>query len=487
MTSRVITRYRCDWCGTRAEVGHGAGVAVSLPPYWRHVAIERREADLCKLCSESLLAVVRAGPDLEPVPELRTPARTQSTPARMAALATRLGAMPAMPSVGRWTRGLAPRRTPSPRLKEARRAMRRRAVLPAMCAVLVLVAVVGVTRTGSVPVIFATSQPSHTSTPASVAAQAELTATEPEGTPAVIPPPPSAGAAAMSPAADAAAAGGDAAAAGGLAQARVTAVGDSVMLAAAEDLRRVLGTVDVDAAVGRQAAEALEVLRTRRMAGTLGSVVVLHIGDNGPLEVGQVDEMMQLLAEVPAVLVVTLHVPRPWEAANNTILADIASRYPNAALVDWAKASAERPELFWDDQTHLTPPGATVYADLVGQQLQSSSSTRQNALSASGPADSPTATVTPAPNAGGATLALTAGQATRVRVYVDGVLAFSDGLAAGESRTWAGSNEVRVWTDSGASLLVTVNGFALGPLAVAVGHPDWNTVDWSWAAGWTPQ
>lgn len=292
----------------------------------------------------------------------------------------------------------------------------------------------------------------------------------------------------MPPATDAAEPpGGDVAAAGAPIEARVTAVGDSVMLAAAEDLRRVLGTVDVDAAAGRQAAEALEVLRTQRTAGTLGSVVVLHIGDNGPLEVGQVDEMMQLLADVPTVLVVTLHVPRPWEAANNAILADVASHYPNAALVDWATASAGRPELFWDDQIHLTQSGATVYADLVGQQLRSTSSTRQNALTASGTAVSPTATMMPAPNAAGATLELTTGQAAQVRVHVDGVLAFSGGLTAGESRSWAGSNDVRVWTDSGATLLVTVNGFALGPLAAAVGHPDWNTVDWSWAAGWTPQ
>jgi hypothetical protein len=46
---------------------------------------------------------------------------------------------------------------------------------------------------------------------------------------------------------------------------------------------------------------------------------------------------------------------------------------------------------------------------------------------------------------------------------------------------------VQVWTNNGKNLLVTVNGFQLGALSPAVGHPDWNTVDWGWLAGWKPQ
>lgn len=500
MTSRVITRYRCDWCGTRAEVGHGASdgttLAAPLPPFWGHVAIEGREEDLCKLCSESLVAVLRAGPDLSPAPATvaALPARP-SARERAGSVARRVAATrPPRPPFARWVSGL--------RFEEGRRPVRDRVAVSALCAVLALVAVVGVTMSGRVPVIFATSEPAHTATPASLAAA------QPEGTQpaaATTAPDEPAAASLATPAPDGAAlaapvpgpADGQPAP---TTDARVTAVGDSVMLAAAEDLKRALGTVEIDAAVGRQAPEALEVLRAQRTAGTLGEVVVLHIGDNGPLEVRQVEEMLQLVAEVPTVLVVTLHVPRPWEAANNAILADVTSRYPNAALVDWAGASAERPELFWDDQIHLTPPGAEAYANLVSQQLHSASSTRQSALTASTPAASPTASATPASTAtptptpgaaaatpAGATLAVTAEQATQVRIYVDGAVVYSGVLRAGETRSWAGSNEVRLWTDNGATLRVTVNGYDLGPLAAAIGHPDWNTIDWSWSADWRPR
>jgi hypothetical protein len=144
----------------------------------------------------------------------------------------------------------------------------------------------------------------------------------------------------------------------------VTAIGDSVMLGAANELARVFGAVNMNAAVGRQAAEAIEILRAQKAAGTLGSLVLLHVGNNGPLREGQVDEMMEILSDVPRVLIMNLHVARAWEGPNNAILGAAASKYRNAKLVDWASMSAGHPELFWDDQIHLRPAGATVYAEL---------------------------------------------------------------------------------------------------------------------------
>jgi hypothetical protein len=96
------------------------------------------------------------------------------------------------------------------------------------------------------------------------------------------------------------------------------------------------------------------------------------------------------------------------------------------------------------------------------------------------------ASPTPAPP-DRATLSLTAQQDAQVRISVDGAVAFTGVLAANETRSWEGSNRVQVWTNNGKNLLVTVNGFQLGALSPAVGHPDWNTVDWGWLAGWKPQ
>lgn len=150
----------------------------------------------------------------------------------------------------------------------------------------------------------------------------------------------------------------------------VTAVGDSVMLGAAGALRQEIGDLGaIDAQVGLQASAAIEILRARRAAGQLGDVVIVHLGNNGAFTPDQFDEMMGVLDGVSRVLVVNDKVPRPWEQSNDAVLADGASRYPNAVLVDWYGASINRPELFWEDGFHLRPEGARVYADLVAANL----------------------------------------------------------------------------------------------------------------------
>jgi hypothetical protein len=146
-------------------------------------------------------------------------------------------------------------------------------------------------------------------------------------------------------------------------------VGDSVMLGAARELQRVLPGLVVDAKVSRSLSAALEVVRQRRTAGPLGEFVVVHVGNNGPIKPAQFDELMQLLADVPRVIVFNLKEPRGWEAANNLIIADTVRNYPNAVLVDWRSASMSHPEFFGRDGIHLGVVAARAYTQLVVQQL----------------------------------------------------------------------------------------------------------------------
>ena len=79
----------------------------------------------------------------------------------------------------------------------------------------------------------------------------------------------------------------------------------------------------------------------------------------------QFDEIMTILGDARRVVFVNVRVPRAWEAPNNAILADDASRYTNVDLVDWYAATAGHSELLWDDGIHLTPAGGEAYAKLV--------------------------------------------------------------------------------------------------------------------------
>ena len=145
----------------------------------------------------------------------------------------------------------------------------------------------------------------------------------------------------------------------------VTAVGDSVMNGAQTALQQSIGAISVDAAQARQADDLIALLQAKQATGQLGQIVVVHIGNNGPITSEQFDQMMQALAGVPKVVVVNVKVPRFWEGPNNGVLAEGIKRYANTVLVDWYGASSSRPELFWDDGIHLRPEGATVYAELV--------------------------------------------------------------------------------------------------------------------------
>lgn len=141
------------------------------------------------------------------------------------------------------------------------------------------------------------------------------------------------------------------------------------MLGAAYTLPTYLGDVEIDAAVGRQASAALDILRWRKDHGLLGDVVVLHIGNNGVFTTAQLNEALQLLAGVPEVAVVNVKVPRQWEGANNDAMAQIVPNYPNAVLVDWHGASASYSSIFYSDGIHLQPDGAAYYAQLIAAAL----------------------------------------------------------------------------------------------------------------------
>jgi peptidoglycan/LPS O-acetylase OafA/YrhL len=144
-----------------------------------------------------------------------------------------------------------------------------------------------------------------------------------------------------------------------------TAIGDSVMVGAAPELRDALGLIDIEASVGLQAPAAADVLRERRDAGQLGSVVIIHIGNNGVFPASTLDSMMAIIGSSRMVVFVNLKVPRPWETSNNKVIADGVKKYPNAQMVDWRAASINHPEYFWDDGIHLRPEGAQLYAELI--------------------------------------------------------------------------------------------------------------------------
>jgi hypothetical protein len=148
----------------------------------------------------------------------------------------------------------------------------------------------------------------------------------------------------------------------------VTAVGDSIMLDIQPELTADLPGVSVDGLVSRQFEAGVAVVRADRAAGTLGKVLVVELGTNGPVTTADIDAMMEAAQGVTRVVFVNVNVPRTWAATDNAALAAGVAHYPGVAvLADWNALSTPHPEWFTADQVHLNPAGAAALAALIAE------------------------------------------------------------------------------------------------------------------------
>ena len=148
-----------------------------------------------------------------------------------------------------------------------------------------------------------------------------------------------------------------------------TVVGDSVMRGALDVLKAAMPGATVDAVEGRQASVAFDIVNGLAGRDQIGTDVVLHIGTNGTIQPSALDAVLARVSRSRVVLL-TDHVPRPWQDLNNRILTEAAHNHPNVHLADWNAAASAHPEWLWPDGIHLRPEGAAAYRDLIADALR---------------------------------------------------------------------------------------------------------------------
>jgi hypothetical protein len=145
--------------------------------------------------------------------------------------------------------------------------------------------------------------------------------------------------------------------------------GDSVILG----IRNVLASFEkielINARVGRQIGELIEVAKTDQQFVS-DSPVVLNMGNNNRLVEADVTKLMEIVKNQPKIIVVNTAVPRSWRDENNEVIARVVSRYPNTTIVDWSKISENHPEFFASDGVHLNPPGVNAYVSAILEVLE---------------------------------------------------------------------------------------------------------------------
>ncbi len=143
--------------------------------------------------------------------------------------------------------------------------------------------------------------------------------------------------------------------------------GDSVILGIRFELdsREEVGLIN--ARVGRQATELLEVIKNDK-ANMIDSPIIFNLGNNNKLSEDQVAAIFAEVKDQPRVIVVNTAVPRIWRDENNELIAKYAAMY-GARLIDWAAISQGHPEYFGPDGVHLVPAGVRAYVDAITAEL----------------------------------------------------------------------------------------------------------------------
>ena len=154
-----------------------------------------------------------------------------------------------------------------------------------------------------------------------------------------------------------------------LAQPDLWVTGDSVILGIRYELGDQRNISLINARVGRQAPELLEVMKHDKVA--VGDIpIIFNLGNNNSLGRTQVADIFTEIQNQSQIVVVNTAVPRLWRDSNNALIAEFAAQNPKVRIVDWAAISNGHPEYFAPDGVHLQPAGIRVYVAAILEALK---------------------------------------------------------------------------------------------------------------------
>ena len=151
---------------------------------------------------------------------------------------------------------------------------------------------------------------------------------------------------------------------------KVTAIGDSVMLASAPQLEQALPGISINAQVSRQMGAGLGVVASLADSGGLRRVVVVGLGTNGTVTAGQILQLIAMIGPHRRLVLINTFVPRPWQDGDNQVLAAAAREHANVVLANWHATIEYHTNLLWSDMVHPRPAGAPLYAQMVASAVQ---------------------------------------------------------------------------------------------------------------------
>ncbi|HTC69196.1 MAG TPA: acyltransferase family protein, partial [Acidothermaceae bacterium] len=141
----------------------------------------------------------------------------------------------------------------------------------------------------------------------------------------------------------------------------IDAVGDSVMLASAPELRQQYPGMNIDAVVSRQMSALPAIVQALLTSGQLRPILVVGLGTNGPIAETTLEQVRTMLGPNRQMVVVNVEEPRVWESEVNSTLSTFANDYENVELADWYDAITPHISILAHDHIHPGPAGGRIY------------------------------------------------------------------------------------------------------------------------------
>ena len=130
-----------------------------------------------------------------------------------------------------------------------------------------------------------------------------------------------------------------------------------------------LGIV-VDAVQDRQGKMGADIFIQLQDLGVTMDAVVIHLGTNGPMSQQTLDSMMEAVAGVPRVVILTGKANRDWTDKNNKKIRALPTAYPNVVVLDWELvATLCEGKCLTADGIHLDRDGMKYYAAEIWKAL----------------------------------------------------------------------------------------------------------------------
>lgn len=150
----------------------------------------------------------------------------------------------------------------------------------------------------------------------------------------------------------------------------ITAIGDSVMLAASNALGQRFPGIYIDAEESRHYAAGIQILQQMKNTGTLRDTVFLGFGTNGAALPNQISQIMDIIGKDHTVVMVVPYGDREWMAQSQKEVIEAAKEYDNAYIADWCGYAENNPDMLYSDGVHPLPEGASGYSEAFYDALK---------------------------------------------------------------------------------------------------------------------